>query len=101
MSATLVWQSGDGQKTLEFVSGQSLLAVLTAAGVAVPSPCDGQGSCGHCRVRVLSGGELLTPFTAREEEHLGSIAKITHERLACQAVLLPAVVGQVVCEPVD
>lgn len=35
--------------------GENLLKVARRAGVAVNAPCAGNGSCGKCLVRVVSG----------------------------------------------
>ncbi|HET8597924.1 MAG TPA: PDR/VanB family oxidoreductase [Castellaniella sp.] len=41
-------------RTLEVPAGQSILAVLHAAGVAVPCSCE-SGTCGTCRTTLLEG----------------------------------------------
>lgn len=35
--------------------GGTLLSVLTATGIPIPSPCGGKATCKQCRVRVLEG----------------------------------------------
>lgn len=35
--------------------GENLLSVLAAGGYALPAACGGRGTCGKCRVRLLSG----------------------------------------------
>lgn len=42
-------------KSIEVDEGASLLEASFDAGVAIASTCGGQGTCGRCRVRVLSG----------------------------------------------
>ncbi len=50
--------------------GTSLLDASTRAGVGIEAPCGGEGSCGECRVRLLTGKleqvtrECLTPADA-------------------------------------
>ena len=39
--------------------GSSLMDALLQAGVFLESPCGGKGSCGKCKVRVLSGGNEI------------------------------------------
>lgn len=70
-----------GEKPLEVDGGQSLLASLYSNEIFIPSACGGQGTCGHCKVTVLSGGGPVlpteTPYLTRKEVR-SSI------RLACQ-----------------
>lgn len=37
------------------VHGESLLNILAAHGCAIAAPCGGNGTCGKCKVRLLSG----------------------------------------------
>ena len=61
--------------------GQDLLTALTSEAVYVPSMCGRRGNCGHCKVKVLSGGEptLPTELLYLTQEELSS-----RTRLACQ-----------------
>lgn len=64
-------------------AGETLLQVARRAGVAIDAPCSGSGTCGKCRVRLLSGG-LDSPRTrhlAREEYDRGW-------RLACASAVV-------------
>ena len=60
-----------GDKELEVEGGQSLLSALNESKVFIPSACGGRGSCGHCKVTVLSGGGPVlpteTPFLTRAQ----------------------------------
>lgn len=61
--------------------GSSLLEALHGAGVFLTAACGGVGTCGKCRVRVLSGE--VSPPTPAERLHLaGEVADGL--RLACQ-----------------
>jgi Na+-transporting NADH:ubiquinone oxidoreductase subunit F len=70
-----------GEKPLEVDGGQTLLASLYANDIFIPSACGGQGTCGHCKITVLSGGGPVlpteTPLLTRKEVR-------SHVRLACQ-----------------
>jgi Na+-transporting NADH:ubiquinone oxidoreductase subunit F len=61
--------------------GCTLLEALYDNRVFIPSGCGGQGTCGHCKVVVLSGGGPLLPtelpFLTAEDIEAGV-------RLACQ-----------------
>ena len=45
----------EGSKLIHAPAGKSLLATLNDNGVHLSSACGGKGSCGQCRVQVLSG----------------------------------------------
>jgi len=66
-------------KTVEVREGATLLDAARAAGVFVASICGGDGICGRCRVRVLSGVVDAEPtvLLSREEIRDGFV-------LACQ-----------------
>jgi Na+-transporting NADH:ubiquinone oxidoreductase subunit F len=70
-----------GEKPLEVDGGQTLLASLYANEIFIPSACGGQGTCGHCKITVLSGGGPVlpteTPLLTRKEIR-------SNVRLACQ-----------------
>jgi ferredoxin len=65
--------------------GDSIFEVARRGGVAVPTACVGQATCGLCRVRIISGEQHLTPFNPAERKHLGNAYFITKLRLSCQA----------------
>lgn len=67
--------------------GESVFEVGHRSGVPIATICVGKGTCGTCRVKVLSGEEFLTPFNAAETKHLGNVYFITKERLSCQSRL--------------
>jgi len=71
----------DGEKPLEVEGGQSLLSALISQRVFIPSACGGKGSCGYCKVTVVSGGGPVlpteTPYLTPKEVRSGV-------RLACQ-----------------
>ena len=70
-----------GEKPLEVDGGQTLLASLYANEIFIPSACGGQGTCGHCKITVTSGGGPVlpteTPLLTRKEIR-------SNVRLACQ-----------------
>jgi Na+-transporting NADH:ubiquinone oxidoreductase subunit F len=70
-----------GEKPLEVVGGQTLLASLYANEIFIPSACGGKGTCGHCKITIISGGGPVlpteTPLLTRKEIR-------SNVRLACQ-----------------
>ena len=71
----------DPDKALRVNSGTTLLGVLAAEKIFIPSACGGKGSCGVCKVDVLEGGGAMLPtekgFISRGEAREGC-------RLSCQ-----------------
>ncbi len=65
--------------------GESLLTTLQAHEVPIATSCGGVATCGTCRILVTRGAENLTPIRPQELVHLGNVAKITGQRLACQS----------------
>ncbi len=68
-------------RTIEAPAGGSLLSTMAGCNVFLSSACGGKGSCGQCRVQVLSGGGEILPT---ETVHLSRKEIKDHWRLACQ-----------------
>ena len=70
-----------GEKKLTVAKGGSLLSTLGESGVLMPSACGGGGTCGTCKIQVISGGGVILPtevgFFNRKQQQ-------DHWRLACQ-----------------
>lgn len=71
----------DGSKLLHAQAGKSLLATLNDNGVHLSSACGGKGSCGQCKVQVISGGGDILPT---EAVHFSRKQIKDHWRLGCQ-----------------
>lgn len=69
---------------IEAREGESLFDVGARASAGIDTSCVGKGTCGLCRVKVLSGAEHLNPFTDEERKHLGNVYHLTKVRLACR-----------------
>ena len=61
--------------------GNTLLTYLGDKGINISSSCGGKGSCGYCKVRVVSGGGQILPT---EEIFMSRQEKMGNMRLACQ-----------------
>jgi len=70
-----------GGRVLEVAGGQTLLSALYSLDIFIPSACGGRGSCGHCKITVLSGGGLVLPT---ELPYLTRGEVRSNVRLACQ-----------------
>ncbi|MFT7582133.1 MAG: Na+-transporting NADH:ubiquinone oxidoreductase subunit F, partial [Myxococcota bacterium] len=62
-------------------AGSTLLNTLSARKVFIPSACGGKGTCGVCKVHVLSGGGAMLPT---EESHISRGEAREGVRLSCQ-----------------
>ena len=63
-------------------AGATLLDAGQRAGVMLTAVCGGEGSCGRCIVRVMSG--QVSPPNRTEEIQLGQVDVAAGWRLACQ-----------------
>ena len=70
-----------GEHDLKAAPGNTLLGVLSEGGILVPSACGGQGTCGVCKVQVVSGGGALLPT---ETSHVTRGEARDGVRLSCQ-----------------
>ncbi len=71
----------NNDKDVMVPSGASLLSSLANENIFLPSACGGKGSCGQCKVRVLSGGGDILPT---ETVHFTRKEIKDHWRLGCQ-----------------
>ena len=62
----------------------SLLELCLKEKLPLSHSCEGMGSCGTCRVFILSGLENLPPRNDIEQEMARDRGFKAHERLACQ-----------------
>lgn len=74
----------NGEQELDMPVGSKLLAGLADADLFVPSACGGGGTCGQCKVRVLSGGGAILPT---ETSLINRREAADHYRLACQVAV--------------
>jgi Na+-transporting NADH:ubiquinone oxidoreductase subunit F len=64
-----------------------MLSLLDTAGIHVPSACGGAGTCGLCKLRVMTGGLAPTP---QEKALLSRLETRRGVRLACQLPVIGA-----------
>ena len=69
---------------LKIPVGGKLMQGLADADLFVPSACGGGGTCGQCRVRVISGGGAILPT---ETSILNKREAAEHYRLSCQVAV--------------
>jgi len=71
-----------GDRTLEVVSGTTILRAAHAAGVDITATCGGRGRCTSCRVKFIEGA--VPPPTIMDELQLGDDLVRDGYRLSCQ-----------------
>ena len=74
----------NNDRKLDVPVGSKLLQGLAGEGILVPSACAGGGSCGQCRVKVLSGGGAILPT---ETSLINKREAADHVRLSCQVTV--------------
>jgi len=84
VSSGLVTVTVNGEKELKIPVGGKLMQGLADADLFVPSACGGGGTCGQCRVRVVSGGGAILPT---ETSILNKREAAEHFRLSCQVAV--------------
>lgn len=72
------------ERELHLPVGVKLMQGLANIGIFVPSACGGGGTCGQCRVRVLSGGGSILPT---ETSLINKREAAAHYRLSCQVAV--------------
>ncbi len=73
-----------GKKQFKVNGGSKLLSTLASQNLFVPSACGGRGSCGACKVRVLSD---VGPILPTETPYLSTEEQSNNVRLSCQVKL--------------
>ncbi len=76
------------------VVGSYLFDAARRLGIEVEDECGRRGECESCAMKIVSGGELLSPPTTAELKLLGESRIKKGERLSCQAKLEKA--GEIV-----
>lgn len=71
----------NGKKNLKVQGGSSLLSLLSANGIFIPSACGGKGTCGFCKVKIYEGADPLLPT---EKPYLDENEINNSVRLSCQ-----------------
>ena len=77
----LVVDINSGKRELNIKGGAPLLTTLAESGIFIPSACGGRGSCGACKVKVLSD---IGPHLPTETPYLEKDEIADNIRLSCQ-----------------
>jgi len=78
----------DGEtKVVDVAPGTRLFDAGAQVAAGIDTACVGKGTCGLCRVKIVSGAENLNAFTDEERKHLGNVYHITKVRLSCRTIV--------------
>ena len=67
---TFQFENGDKPVVFSASPNITLLEAARSANVAIDAPCSGNGSCGKCRVKILSGEDLTVLALFKTEAYL-------------------------------
>ena len=82
---TISRAAGEEPLVAEVAVGDSLFEAGARVSAGIDTACVGKGTCGLCRVKIITGAEHLTPYTDEERKHLGNVYHLTKVRLACRS----------------
>src|SRR5512143_1021723 len=69
-------------KRVDVAPGTDLLEAARQAGIGLASVCGGEGTCGRCRVMIMSGS--VTPPVDADHRFLSQLELMSGQRLACR-----------------
>jgi len=69
---------------IEVADDTSVFNAGGGASAGIETACVGKGTCGLCRIKIVSGAQHLNPYTDEELKHLGNVYHITKVRLSCR-----------------
>ena len=76
-------------KRVDVAADANLLDAARQAGIGLASVCGGEGTCGRCRVTIMSG-EVSGPVDA-DRRYLSQLEISSGQRLACRCHIHSAV----------
>ena len=80
MAYTIIFKvENSGDVKVQAEQGENLLELARRVGVAIDAPCAGNGTCGKCRVKLISGA-----LETERNPHLSQEDFDAQWRLACQ-----------------
>jgi 2Fe-2S ferredoxin len=73
---------------IQVESGANLMEKLLMAGLPVASSCHGDGICGKCRIRIITGVENLSKIGSVEQLVRDRLNVPREYRISCQTQIL-------------
>ena len=83
MNKVIFQFEGGGDVTIFAAPGENLLELAKKANVVIDAPCSGNGSCGKCKVQLMSGD-----LKSRKSLHLDDLEFNEGWRLACSSTVI-------------
>jgi len=83
MNKVIFQFEGGGDVTIFAASGENLLDLARKANVVIDAPCSGNGSCGKCKVQLMSGD-----LKSKKSLHLDDSEFAEGWRLACGSTVV-------------
>lgn len=81
-------ERGNKETLVEAEAGERLTQVAHRGGVVIQQTCANKAACTDCRIIVKENvNEAFEAAVGAELRQLGNVYFITHERLACQAIV--------------
>ncbi|MBN2090671.1 DUF4445 domain-containing protein [candidate division KSB1 bacterium] len=74
MNHKLTIRNQSGQQEVEILDGTTILKAIEKAGISIQAPCGGNGICGKCQVRLISG--TVDPAEVQDDFVLACQTKI-------------------------
>ena len=87
---SVTFRVNDKDVRIEALQGENLLETARRANVAIDAPCSGNGACGKCKVKLISG-ELNSPKT----RHISDEEYAAGWRLSCVSKLVSDITVEV------
>ena len=75
---TFQFENGAQEVKFSAAPGSTILEAAKSANVAIDAPCNGNGSCGKCRVKLVSG-----EVTGMQTSHISDEEYAAGWRLGC------------------
>jgi uncharacterized 2Fe-2S/4Fe-4S cluster protein (DUF4445 family) len=83
MNKVIFQFEGGGDVTIFAAPGENLLELARKANVVIDAPCSGNGSCGKCKVQLMSGD-----LKSKKSLHLDDLEFNEGWRLACGSTVI-------------
>ena len=80
--------SADKYPEFEVTEGALLMKILLDNNIPVASSCHGDGICGKCKVKVISGEENLSAVQELEKTLCERLKIQTPNRISCQTLVM-------------
>lgn len=78
----MIVNTSKGQKKVKILEGMTILQLLQEEGIYLSAICGGRGTCGKCKIKVLSGD---LPITLNDKKFFSKEDLERGYRLACSA----------------